>query len=36
MIGMSLGPGTGRIIAQIISDEKPQIVHPTLDPDRFN
>lgn len=36
MVGMSLGPATGKIIAQIISDEKPQIVHPTLDPDRFN
>ena len=36
MVGMSLGPATGIIISQIISNESPQIMHPTLDPDRFN
>lgn len=36
MVGMSLGPATGKIISQIISNETPQITHPTLNPDRFN
>ena len=36
MVGMSLGPATGKIISQIISDKKPEIMHSSLDPDRFN
>jgi len=36
MVGMSLGPATGKIISQIISDETPEIMHSSLNPDRFN
>ena len=36
MVGMSLGPATGKIVSQIISNEKTEISHPTLNPDRFN
>ena len=36
MVGMSLGAGTGKIVSQIISDNSPEVMHPTLDPDRFN
>jgi D-amino-acid dehydrogenase len=36
MVGMSLGPATGKIVSQIISNDTPQIMHSTLNPDRFN
>lgn len=36
MVGMSLGTGTGKIISQIISNETPEVMHSSLDPDRFN
>ncbi|MEM6964957.1 MAG: FAD-dependent oxidoreductase [Bacteroidota bacterium] len=36
MVGMSLGAGTGKIVAQIISDEQPEVMDTSLNPDRFN
>jgi D-amino-acid dehydrogenase len=36
MLGLSLGPATGQIVAQIISDIKPFIDIGLLDPDRYS
>ena len=36
MMGLSLGPITGRLVAEIISGEKPQIDLARLSPDRYN
>jgi D-amino-acid dehydrogenase len=35
MMGLSLGPITGRLVAEIISDEKPSISVDLLNPDRY-
>src|SRR5206468_7318332 len=35
MIGISLGPVTGKLIAQIVSGEPPQIDIRPLDPERY-
>jgi D-amino-acid dehydrogenase len=35
MIGMSLGPVTGRIVAQIVGGQTPDFDLDLLDPDRF-
>ena len=35
MMGLSLGPVTGRLVAEILSDEKPSIAIDALRPDRF-
>jgi D-amino-acid dehydrogenase len=35
MLGLSLGPATGQLVAQIISDVKPFIDISQLDPDRY-
>jgi D-amino-acid dehydrogenase len=36
MMGLSLGPITGKLCAEIISDERPHIDISLLDPNRFN
>lgn len=36
MMGLSLGPITGKLMAQILSGEKPAIDLTTLSPDRYN
>ncbi len=36
MIGVSLGPVTGKLVAQLIADENPSIDLSALDVDRFN
>jgi D-amino-acid dehydrogenase len=35
MIGLSLGPVTGKLVAEIVSDENPSIAVEALSPDRF-
>ena len=35
MLGLSLGPITGRLVAEILSGEKPSIAIDALRPDRF-
>jgi len=35
MMGLSLGPITGRLVAEILSDEKPSLPLELLNPDRF-
>jgi D-amino-acid dehydrogenase len=35
MMGVSLGPVTGRLIAEILSGEPPSIDVTILDPDRY-
>lgn len=35
MLGLSLGPITGLLVAQTISGEKPQVASSMLDPDRY-
>jgi D-amino-acid dehydrogenase len=35
MLGLSLGPVTGRLVAQIVSGNRPDIESPVLSPDRF-
>ena len=35
MIGMSLGPVTGRLVAQLVAGERPSIDLAALSPDRF-
>jgi D-amino-acid dehydrogenase len=35
MLGLSLGPITGLLLAQTISGEKPQVISSMLDPDRY-
>ena len=35
MMGLSLGPFTGELVAQILSDEKPSLDLTLLDPDRY-
>jgi D-amino-acid dehydrogenase len=36
MMGLSLGPITGRLMAQILSGEKPEIDISQLNPDRYS
>ena len=36
MIGMSLAPITGKLIAEIVRNENPSIDLSLLNPDRFN
>jgi D-amino-acid dehydrogenase len=36
MMGLSLGPVTGKLIAQILSGEKPASDISMLSPDRYN
>jgi D-amino-acid dehydrogenase len=36
MMGMSLGPGTGELIAQVLAGETPQIDLALLSPDRYD
>lgn len=36
MMGLSLAPITGQLIAQLLSGEKPSIDLTALSPDRFN
>ena len=35
MMGLSLGPITGRLVAQLVNDEKPSIDLTLLHPDRY-
>ena len=35
MMGLSLGPITGRLVAQLVNDEKPSIDLALLNPDRY-
>jgi glycine/D-amino acid oxidase-like deaminating enzyme len=35
-MGMSLGPGTGELIAQVLAGETPQIDLALLSPDRYD
>ena len=35
MMGLSLGPITGKLMAEILSDEKPSIDLTLLSPDRY-
>lgn len=35
MMGLSLGPGTGRIVSELISGEKPSVALDLMSPDRF-
>ena len=35
MMGMTLGPITGRLVSEMICDGKPSIETPMLDPVRF-
>ena len=34
-MGLSLGPITGKLVAEILSDEKPALALELLDPDRY-
>ena len=36
MLGLSLGPITGKLMAEILSDEKPSFDLAALHPDRYN
>ena len=36
MMGMSLGPITGRLVSQVVAGEKPEIDLTLLAPDRFS
>jgi D-amino-acid dehydrogenase len=36
MLGLSLGPITGKLVAEILSDERPSINVALLDPDRYS
>jgi D-amino-acid dehydrogenase len=36
MMGMTLGPATGKIISEIVSGEKPSLDIELLSPDRYN
>ncbi|MGB4973869.1 MAG: FAD-dependent oxidoreductase, partial [Cyclobacteriaceae bacterium] len=36
MLGLSLGPGTGKIVADLVDEKKPDISLSTFDPERFN
>jgi glycine/D-amino acid oxidase-like deaminating enzyme len=36
MLGISLGPITGQLIAQILSGERPELDLTLLSPDRFH
>lgn len=36
MMGLSLGPITGQLVAQLINDEKPSIDLSLLSPDRYD
>ncbi|MCX6854937.1 MAG: FAD-dependent oxidoreductase [Verrucomicrobia bacterium] len=35
MMGLSLGPVTGRLVAELLAGEKPSVALPLLSPDRF-
>ena len=35
MLGLSLGPGTGRLVSDIITEARPSINIQAFDPDRF-
>ena len=35
MIGVSLGPITGKLVTEIVAGEKPGVDIAALDPDRF-
>lgn len=35
MMGLSLGPITGRLVAELVSDERPSLPIALLDPDRY-
>ena len=35
MVGLSLGPVTGKLVAEIVADENPSISIEALSPDRF-
>jgi len=36
MLGISLGPGTGKIVADLVDEKKPGIALLSFDPERFN
>jgi len=36
MMGLSLGPGTGRLVSQVVAGEKPEISINAFSPDRFS
>jgi D-amino-acid dehydrogenase len=36
MMGMSLGPATGKLVAEIVADEKPELDLTLVSPDRFS
>lgn len=36
MLGLSLGPGTGKVVAEIVSNEKPSVPVNQFNPERFN
>jgi D-amino-acid dehydrogenase len=36
MMGVSLGPVTGKLMAELLSDEKPHLDIAALDPDRYS
>ena len=36
MMGLSLGPGTGKLISEIIDHEKPSMPIAAFDPERFD
>jgi D-amino-acid dehydrogenase len=35
MLGLTLGPATGRLVAQVIAGERPLLDLAPVDPDRF-
>jgi D-amino-acid dehydrogenase len=35
MMGVSLGPVTGKLVSEFVSERKPSVESPLLDPGRF-
>ncbi|MEQ9415436.1 MAG: FAD-dependent oxidoreductase, partial [Cyclobacteriaceae bacterium] len=36
MLGVSLGPGTGKLVADLVDEKKPDVALSSFDPERFN
>lgn len=36
MMGMSLCPASGKIVADLITEKKVEFKHPSIDPNRYN
>lgn len=36
MLGVSLGPGTGKLVADLVDEKKPEVGLASFDPDRYN